>query len=49
MIYRRDSLQPGFNIRLGDDDPYLQAIREGWGEAIYKAFHQIAHDPGWQI
>ena len=49
MIYRRDSLEPGFTIRLEDDDPYLQAIREGWGGAIYKAFHDISHDPGWKI
>ena len=49
MIYRRDSLKPGFSIRLEDDDPYLQAIREGWGGAIYKAFHDIGHDPGWKI
>jgi predicted proteasome-type protease len=49
MIYRRDSLKPGFTIRLEDDDPYLQAIRDGWGGAIYKAFHDISHDPGWKI
>jgi len=49
MIYRRDSLKPGFSIRLEDDDPYLQAIREGWGGAIHKAFHDIIHDPGWDI
>jgi putative proteasome-type protease len=47
MIYRRDSLKLGFQIRLEDDDPYLQAIREGWGGAIHKAFHEIIHDPGW--
>jgi predicted proteasome-type protease len=33
--------------RLEDDDTYLQAIREGWGGAIHKAFHAISHDPGW--
>jgi putative proteasome-type protease len=49
MIYRRDSLRPGFSIRLEDDDPYLQAIREGWGGAIYKAFHDITHDHGWDL
>jgi putative proteasome-type protease len=49
MIYRRDSLKPGFTIRLEDDDPYLQAIREGWGGAIHKAFHDIIHDPGWEF
>ncbi len=49
MIYRRDSLKPGFTVRLEDDDPYLQAVREGWGGAIHKAFHDIIHDPGWDI
>jgi putative proteasome-type protease len=49
LIYRRDSLKSGFTIRLEDDDPYLQAIREGWGGAIHKAFHDIIHDPGWDI
>jgi putative proteasome-type protease len=49
VIYRRDSLKPGFTIRLEDDDPYLQAVREGWGEAIHKAFHDISHDPGWAV
>ena len=49
MIYRRNSLKPGFTIRLEDDDPYLQAVREGWGGAIHKAFHDIIHDPGWDI
>jgi putative proteasome-type protease len=36
-----------FIVRLEDDDPYLQAIRDGWGGAIHKAFHDIGHDPGW--
>jgi putative proteasome-type protease len=49
MIYRRDTLASGFSIRLEDDDPYLQAIREGWGSAIFTAFHDIKHDPGWNI
>ena len=45
MIYRRNSLKPGFQIRLEDDDPYLQAIRDRWGGALHKAFH----DPGWKF
>lgn len=49
MVYRRDTLEPGFTVRLEDDDGYLQAIREGWGEAIHQAFHEISHDPGWGI
>jgi putative proteasome-type protease len=47
LIYRRNSLKKDFMTRLEDDDPYLQAIREGWGGAIHKAFHDISHDPGW--
>jgi len=47
LIYRRGSLKKEFTIRLEDDDPYLQAIRDGWGGAIHKAFHEIRHDPGW--
>jgi len=49
MIYRRDTLKPSFTVRLEDDDPYLQAIRERWGGALYKAFHDIVHDPGWKF
>jgi putative proteasome-type protease len=47
LIYRRNSLKVDFTTRLDDDNPYLQAIREGWGGAIHKAFHDICHDPGW--
>ena len=47
LIYRRNSLKRDFMTRLEDDDPYLQAIRDGWGHAIHKAFHAISHDPGW--
>ncbi|HMK40733.1 MAG TPA: proteasome-type protease [Methyloceanibacter sp.] len=49
LIYRRGSLKKDFTIRLEDDDPYLQAIRDGWGGAIHKAFHDISHDPGWNF
>jgi putative proteasome-type protease len=47
--YRRNSLKRDFMTRLEDDDPYLQAIRDGWGGAIHKAFHAISHDPGWNF
>ena len=49
LIYRRNSLRKDFTTRLDDDDPYLQAIRDGWGGAIHKAFHDITHDPGWNF
>jgi hypothetical protein len=31
QVYRRNSLKKEFTIRLEDDDPYLQAIRDRWG------------------
>jgi len=46
QVYRRNSLKKEFTIRLEDDDPYLQAIRDRWGGAIHKAFHDLSHDPG---
>ena len=49
LIYRRNSLKKDFMTRLEDADPYLQAIRDGWGGAIHKAFHDIGHDPGWKF
>jgi putative proteasome-type protease len=49
LIYRRNSLKRDFMTRLEDGDPYLQAIRDGWGGAIHKAFHAISHDPGWNF
>jgi putative proteasome-type protease len=49
MIYRRDSLTPSFSVRVEDDDPYFQALREGWGAAIHKAFHDLGADPDWKI
>jgi putative proteasome-type protease len=49
LIYRRNSLKKDFMTRLEDGDPYLQAIRDGWGGAIHKAFHEIGHDPGWKF
>jgi putative proteasome-type protease len=47
LIYRRNSLAKPFTTRLEEGHPYLQAIRDGWGGAIHKAFHAISHDPGW--
>ena len=49
LIYRRNSLKRDFMTRLEDDDPYLQAIRDGWGGTIHKAFHAISHDSGWNF
>jgi putative proteasome-type protease len=47
LIYRRNALKTGFTVRLEDHDPYLKAIRDGWGAAILKAFHDVSPDSGW--
>lgn len=49
MIYRRDTLSRAFTIRLEEDDPYLQELREGWGTALLEAFHNVGHEPGWVL
>jgi putative proteasome-type protease len=49
LIYRRDSLQPVFTVRLDDDDPNLHVIQDGWGTAIAEAFHKIELKPNWKF
>jgi putative proteasome-type protease len=49
LVYRRDSMSPGFSIRLEGSDPYLRSIREAWGAALQKAFQETIPDPGWTL
>ena len=49
FVYRRDSMAPGFTIRLEGSDPYLRSIRDAWGSALYKAFQDTVPGPGWKI
>ena len=49
MIYRRDTLKRAFTVRLEEDDPYWQELREGWGTALLTAFDNVGHDPGWPL
>jgi putative proteasome-type protease len=49
LVYRRDSMSPGFSIRLEGSDPYLRSIREAWGSALHKAFEETVPDPGWKL
>ena len=49
LIYKRDTLESPFTLRLEEDNPYWQEIREGWGDAISKAFYEIGRDPGWRL
>ena len=49
LVYRRDSMAPGFTIRLEGTDPYLRSIRDAWGSALHKAFQETVPDPGWKL
>jgi putative proteasome-type protease len=49
LVYRRDSLGPGFSVRLEGSDPYLRSIRDAWGNALHKAFQETVPDPGWTL
>ena len=49
LVYRRDSMAPGFTIRLEGSDPYLRSIRDAWGSALHKAFQETVPDPGWKL
>lgn len=41
LIYRRDSLQVGVRRRLLDDDPWMQSVRQTWGEGLHALFRQL--------
>lgn len=49
FVYLRDSMAPGFTIRLEGSDPYLRSIRDAWGSALHKAFQDTVPGPGWKI
>jgi len=45
LVYRRDSVQIALQRRLGDDDPYFRLIRDGWSEALKRAFQDLPTPP----
>lgn len=49
LIYRRDSMEAVFTVRLDDDDPCLHVIQERWGKAISQAFNHIVLKPDWDF
>ncbi|MGB6440587.1 MAG: hypothetical protein WBE89_14975 [Methyloceanibacter sp.] len=49
LVYRRDSMSPGFTDRLEGSDPYLRSIRDAWGSALHKAFQETVPGPGWKL
>jgi putative proteasome-type protease len=46
-LYRRDSMRVDFRLRLTEDDPYLEKIRNLWGAALQQAFDDVIPDPDW--
>lgn len=40
-LYRADSLQTGRHGRIEADDPYLQILTSGWGEALQSALDSL--------
>lgn len=41
MIIERDKFEPAHARRIGQDDPYFQAISSSWGDALKSAFHSL--------
>lgn len=46
LVYRRDSLVIGQQQRLGDNDAYLNLIRQQWNESLQQALRALP-DPDW--
>jgi putative proteasome-type protease len=38
VVYRRDSLDVETRLRIGEDDPYFQMIRNQWSESLRDAY-----------
>ncbi|QQA41900.1 proteasome-type protease [Pelagovum pacificum] len=41
QVYESDSLRAGSSTRIEANDPYYQAISDGWGEALKSAFDSL--------
>lgn len=41
MVIERDLFEPSHERRIGQDDPYFQAISSSWGDALKSAFHSL--------
>ncbi|ODU46769.1 proteasome-type protease [uncultured Aquimonas sp.] len=46
LVYERDSLKLGLQKRLDEGDPYLQRIRQQWGEGLRRVFVEL-EGPEW--
>lgn len=45
IIYRRDALRLAARKRITGDDPYFNAIREGWSAALRNAYRELPPPP----
>ncbi|MBO6719746.1 MAG: proteasome-type protease [Rhizobiaceae bacterium] len=45
LFYERDSLDVGFEMRVGADDAYFRSISEGWSTALRSAFASLPDFP----
>jgi putative proteasome-type protease len=41
QVYEKDSFVLEDQVRFDEDDPYYQAISQGWGEALRAALTQL--------
>lgn len=49
LCYHRDRLKLDFHIKLEEGDTYLNTIRDMWGGALQRAFHDTIPDPDWNL
>ncbi len=46
QTYETDTMRVGYELRIEPDNPYFQAVSEGWGEALKQAFNSL---PGFKF
>ncbi len=46
LVYRRDALSVAVKRRMDEDDPYFQAVRNGWNDALRNALNSLPA-PDW--
>ena len=48
LIYARDSLKIGMQMRIEEDDPYFTMIHQKWGAGLRRVFSELPN-PEWDI
>lgn len=47
LVYRKDKFKVDLQIRIEDDNPYLQELSKNWSDAICNAYQQLP-PPNWK-